>query len=241
MSKKLIVTIGLVLGLSIGLASVASAGIPFRPFSTCTVSIVQLPTRPNCINNFTPDVVRLCPSAIAPVFDSVTFNVTILDALAAPVTNALISVYELSGVVNIATGGATTASTNTLGKASVTVSQGGGCGQIGVCADGVLICEVNVRSPDIANTGLPSVAGCTLPTTGSTFVNSNDKGNTSCGFNVKFGPVTAGTNDCWDLNCDNLVNSTDTGGGFVAGFGVSGGWLQHFGHSGALGAKSTCP
>jgi len=239
MSKKLIVTIGLVLGLSIGLASVASAGIPFRPFSTCTVSIVQLPIRLNCINNFTPDVVRLCPSTAAPLYDSVTFNVTILDALAQPVTNAAISVYELSGVVNIATGGATTASTNTLGKASVTVSNGSGCGQIGVCADGVLICEVNVRSPDIANTGLPS--GCTLSTTATSFVNSNDKGNSSCGFNVKFGPVTAGTNDCWDMNCDNLVNSTDTGGGFVAGCGVCGGWLQHFGHGGLLGAKSTCP
>lgn len=239
MSKKLIVTIGLVLGISTCLASVAFAGIPFRPFSTCTVSIVQLPTRPNCINNFTPDVVRLCPSTTAPLFDSVTFNVTILDALSQPVTAAAISVYELSGVVNIATGGATTATTGTNGKASVTVSQGSGCGQIGVCADGVLICEVNVRSPDIANTGLP--AGCTLPTTGSSVVNSNDKGNTSCGFNVKFGAVTAGVNDCWDMDCDNLVSSFDTGGRLIPPFGVSGGWLQHFGHSGALGAKSTCP
>jgi hypothetical protein len=239
MSKKLILTIGLVLGLSIGLASLASAGIPSRPFSTCSVSIVQFPIRPNCINNFTPDVVRLCPSTVAPVFDSVTFNVTIMDALLQPVTSANISVYELSGVVNIATGGATTATTGTNGKASVTVSNGSGCGQIGVCADGVLICEVNVRSPDIANTNIP--AGCTLPTTGTSFVNSSDKNNTSCGFNVKFGPVTPGTNDCWDMNCDNLVNSTDTNGGFVAGCGVCGGWNNHFGHGAPLGGKSTCP
>lgn len=103
----------------------------------------------------------------------------------------------------------------------------------------MLICELAVRSPDVSNTSIAS--GCFLPTSGTSFVNSNDKTNTSCGFTIHFGPVTPGINNSWDLNCDNLVNSSDVGGHPAPGFGMSGGWLQHFGHGGALGAKSTCP
>jgi hypothetical protein len=62
-----------------------------------------------------------------------------------------------------------------------------------------------------------------------------------CGFNVKFGPVTTGVNDCWDLNCDTIVNSTDVNGGFIPSCGVCGGFVQHFGHGAPLGALSTCP
>ncbi len=236
MSKKIIATIGVVVGLTTCLAAVAFAGIPFAPFSTCAVSVVQFPVTAVCINNFNPDVVRFCPSLATPVYDSVTFNMTILDALAAPVSGATLTAYETSGTTNIATGGATTAVTNALGKASITVSQSSGPGRIGVCAAGVLICEIVARSVDAAFGVLPS--SCTLPTTGTSFINANDVSNTSCGFTSKFGSVTVGTNDGWDLNCNNAVNASD-----ILGFGVPvrGGVVQHFGHGAPLGAKTTCP
>lgn len=235
MSKKLIATVGMVVGLSTCLTAVAFAGIPFAPFSTCQVSIVQSPVRSQCINNFTPDVVRLCPSTATQLFDTVTFNLTILDALGAPVTNASVSAYETAGIVNIATGGSTTASTNALGKASITVSQGSGYGRVGVCVAGVLICEVEVRSPDVAAGGLPGQCAV-LPTGGTSFVNASDFTNTSCGFGAKFGPVTVGTNNAWDLDCSNSVNAND-----VLGTLGKGGMNQHFGHGAPLGAKTTCP
>lgn len=227
--------------LLLGLASLAAAGLPFAPFSTCRISIDQYPPRPGCVANFEPDVVRLCPagSSGSPVFDTVTFDLTICDALAQPYPNAIVGAYELSGTINIANGGATTATTDSRGKAIIVLSGGSGHGEVGVCAAGVLICKVNVRSPDVANHSLPT--GCAMPTTGSSIVNSSDKVNTLCGFTIHFGPVTVGSNDAWDLNCDNLVNSSDTGGQLVPGYGVSGGWLQHFGHASPLGAKSTCP
>ncbi len=234
MSKKLIATIGVVVGLTTCLAAVAFAGIPFAPFSTCGVSIVQNPSRSQCINNWNPDVVRLCPSLATPVFDSVTFNLTILDALAAPVNGATLTAYETSGTTNIATGGSVGGVTNVLGKASVTVSQASGPGRIGVCAAGVLICEVEVRSPDAAFSALPS--GCNLPTTGSSVINANDYSNPSCGFGAKFGAITVGVNSSWDLDCSNVVNASD-----VTGSLGKGGLLQHFNHTAPLGAKSTCP
>lgn len=220
-------------------AAPSRAGIPFPPLNTCRVTVTQYPCRPKCLADFTPEVIRLCPSSTAPVFDSVRFDLTIVDALAFPVSGVFLSVYELSGTVNIATGGSTTDVTDSLGHGSVIVDRGSGCGQVGVCADGVLICEVNVRSPDIALTSVPT--GCTLPVTGTSFVNSSDKMNPSCGFNVHFGPVIPGSNDCWDLNCDNFVNSVDTNGGLAPPCPFGSGWVQHFGHGAALGTKNTCP
>jgi hypothetical protein len=234
MSKKLIATIGVVVGLTTCLAAVAFAGIPFAPFSTCAVSIVQSPIQTKCINNWNPDVVRLCPSLATPVFDSVTFTLTILDALAAPVFGATLTAYETSGVVNIANGG--TATTNALGQGSITVSQGGGYGRMGVCAAGVLICEVAVRSNDPAFSNAGTVAGCTLPTAVNSVVNANDVTNPSCGFAAKFGVVTVGVNESWDLDCTNIVNFTD-----VLGVGGKSGVTPHFLHLAILGAKTTCP
>lgn len=234
MSKKLIATVGLVLGITACLASVAVAGIPFAPYSTCQISITQFPTRSQCINNFNPDVVRLCPSTATQQFDRVTLNLTILDALAAPVSGATVTAYETSGIVNIATGGSTSATTNASGKASIQVNQASGWGKIGACVGGVFICEFVVRSPDVAFSNLP--AGCTVPTSGTSFVNASDKTNPSCGFNVKFGVVTVGVNDSWDLDCSGIVNASD-----VTGTLGKGGYTQHVGHGAPLGAKSTCP
>jgi hypothetical protein len=159
---------------------------------------------------------------------------TILDALAAPVSGATLTAYETSGTTNIATGGSTSATTAANGKASITVSQGSGVGRIGVCAAGVLICEVEVRSPDAAFSALAS--GCNLPTTGTSVVNANDQTNPSCGFINKFGAITVGVNSSWDLDCSNIVNAND-----ITGTLGKGGLLQHFNHGAPLGAKTTCP
>jgi hypothetical protein len=236
MSKKLIATVGLVLGISTCLATAALAGIPFAPYSTCAVAITQNPTRTGCMTSYNPDVVRLCPSTATPIFDSVSFSMTILDALAAPVSGASVTLYETSGTLNIVN--ATTATTNASGKATVTVAQGGGNGRLGVCAGGVLICEVYVHSPDVNNGAL--AANCTAV---QGTVNLSDITNTTCGFNAasKFGPVVFGSNDGWDLDCNLAVNASDINGNLVAGMGLQGGVNQHFGHSTPLGAKSTCP
>jgi hypothetical protein len=236
MTKKLLMTVGLVLGLSMLLASVAFAGIPFRPFSTCTVSIVQTGVRSQCINNFNPDVVRLTPegSTASPAMDRVTFTLKILDALAQPVNGALISVYEQTEVVNISNGGSTTATTNASGSASVSLHAAGGYGLVSVCADGVAICEVEIRSPDVNKGTLPSA--CVIPTTGATSVAGADITNGTCGFIAKFGVVTPGVNNAWDLNCDNSVSGVD-----ITGTKGNSGVLPFFGDVGTPGAKSTCP
>jgi hypothetical protein len=239
MSKKLIATVGLVLGISTCLASVAFAGIVFGPFSTCTAVITQNPARPSCINSFSPDVARLCPSTSTggtTLFDTVTYTVTLLDALGARVSGATVTVYETSGTLNIVSGslGVTTAVSDVNGKATVILHTGSGCGTASLCAGGVKLCDASVRSPDNAQGALPGA--CPLPTTGTSFISANDQTNSACGMLSKFGTVTAGVNDCWDLNCDGFVAATD-----VLGNLSKGGLLQHFGHGGMLGAKTTCP
>lgn len=238
MSKKLIATVGLVLGISTCMATAAFAGIPFATYSTCGVVITQgLHPRSQCINSYNPDVVRLCPSTATPIFDSVTFSMTILDALAAPVSGASLTLYETSGTLNIVN--ATSALTNASGKATVTVAQGGGNGRLGVCAAGVLICEVYVHSPDVVGLGTPTQACTNVQGT----VNISDITNSNCGFNsaAKFGPVVFGVNDGWDLDCNLVVNATDANGVFIAAMGTHGGWAQHNGHLTPLGTKTTCP
>ncbi len=239
MSKKLIAIVGLVMGISTCLAGAAFAGIVFGPFSTCTAVITQNPSRPSCINSFSPDVARLCPSTGAgstasPTFDSVVYTVTLLDALGARVSGATVSIYETTGTLNIVTGGATTAISDASGNATVTLFTGSGCGLASLCAAGTKLCDVSVRSPDNANGALS--ASCPAPTGGTSFVNINDQTNPACGILSKQGVVTTGVNDCWDLNCDGLVNINDTTGNLGKG-----GLLNHVGHGGALGAKTTCP
>jgi hypothetical protein len=188
-----------------------------------------------CIDNFEPDVVRLCPGAGTQVFDVVTLDLVILDALGAPSEGAFVRPYEISGIVNMATGAFTSDTVDASGQASITISRGSGYGRVGVCAAGVLICEIEVRSPDVAAGVL--VNSCSVLPTGSTsFVNASDFSNPSCGFNAKFGPVTLGVNSSWDLDCNNSVNAND-----VLGFLGKGGLNQHFGHGAPLGPKDTCP
>ncbi len=216
------------------LGTPSMAKLPFRPFCTCNVTIVQTPSRPACLES-EPEIVRLCPDpAGLPSFDAVTFDLVVLDALATPVSNSEVTAFEMSGSVNIPPGGATKDTTDLEGRASITISQASGYGLIGVCTYGVMICNVEVRSPDVAASAIPT--GCALPTTGTSFVNGSDVTNPSCGFLARFGSVTVGENSWWDLNCDAAVNASD-----VLGQLAKGGVLQHFGHGGALGAKSTCP
>lgn len=212
----------------------AIADLPYPPFSTCAIVITQSPSRTQCIDNFEPDVVRLCPSTGSPQFDRVRFDATIRDWTGIPVTGAVLTAYETAGIVNIAAGGSTTDTTDAEGRGSIEVVAAGGYGRIALCASGVFIREIQVRSPDVAQTTLPS--GCRLPTQGTSWVSASDKTNPSCGFTANFGAVTTGVNDSWDLNCDGVVNASDAQG--MLG---KGGFLQHYGHGGILGARSACP
>jgi hypothetical protein len=139
---------------------------------------------------------------------------------------------ELSGTVNIASGGATTAITDSEGLATIFLAGGSGSGSVAVCAGDTPLCPIQIRTPDVA--GTPT--GCALPTSGTSFVNAADIVNPTCGFLAKFGPVTPGVNDGWDLTCDGSVNALD-----VTGVLGKGGVLQHFGHGAALGSLIGCP
>lgn len=234
MTKKFLTTVGTVLGIT-AMASIAFAGIPFAPFSTCNVTIDQTgEVRAICISNFEPDVTRLSPGPVGAFDNSVTFNLVILDALANPVSGASVSAYELNRQVNIATAGDDTDVTDASGNATISLTAAAGYGDVGICADGVLICQVEVRSPDVAAGALP--AKCNIPT-GTSQVNGADFTNSSCGFIANFGTVTPGVNNWWDLTCDNAVGAADVNGlkGAVNGA------LPHFGDIGATGAKNTCP
>jgi hypothetical protein len=235
MLKRLTMTLGMVLALAACFATVASAGVPFPGLSTCTVTITQFPTRLQCITSWDPDVVRLTPagSTASPLFDRVSITVRVRDANNLVVPNALIAFSEQTGVVNIANGGSTTATTDANGSATVSMHAGSGYGRVALCADGVQLCNLMVRTPDVAKSGIP--AGCTLATTGSSFVAATDITNVQCGFTVNFGPVTVGVNDPWDLNCDSFVSGTD-----VTGILGKGGVLQYFGDGGVLGATNSC-
>lgn len=220
--------------LAVLIPALAFAGIPFAPFSTCDATIDQTgEVRTQCVDNFEPDVVRLTPGPPG-AFDSATFDLTILDAQGIPVAGAIISAYELDHVLNISTAGDDTDTTDALGEATIDITAAGGYGNMGICADGVLICQVEVRTPDTASGNLPGK--CNLPTSIS-FVNGADFGNSSCGFIANIGPVTPGVNSWWDLTCDNNVNVFDVNG--LKG-GVNGA-LPHFGDLGAMGTKNTCP
>ncbi|MFN0151779.1 MAG: hypothetical protein ACKVU1_13860 [bacterium] len=234
MSKKLIVVMGMVLALTACLATVATAGIPFPATSTCTITITQFPTRLICLTSWDPDVVRLTPagSTASPVFDRVSITVRVRDAFNAVVPGALVAYSEQSGIVNIANGGATTATTDAAGLATVTLHAASGYGRVALCADGVQLCNVQVRSPDVNKGSTPLLCG--LGTVASSVAGS-DITNPVCGFLVNFGPVTVGVNDGWDVNCDNSVSGSD-----VTGLLGKGGVLQYFGDTGTLGSLNSC-
>jgi len=234
MSKKLIVVMGMVLALSACLATVATAGVPFPATSTCTITITQFPTRLICLTSWDPDVVRLTPagSTASPLFDRVSVTVRVRDANGAVVTNALVGFSEQTGIVNIATGGATTAMTDAAGLATVALHAASGYGRVALCADGVELCNVQVRSPDVNKGALPGLCGLG---TGASNVSGSDITNPVCGFSINFGAVTVGVNDGWDLNCDSNVSGPD-----ITGLLGKGGVLQYFGDSGTLGALNSC-
>jgi len=227
--------IALAAALMVSAGTSADAGVPFPPLSTCTVTITQARTRQICITSWEPDVVRLTPagSTASPLFDRVSITVRVRDALGALVANAMISFSEQSGIVNIANGGATTALTDAAGSATVALHGASGYGRVALCADGVQLCELMVRSPDV-NKGSHPTLGCGL-STGATGVSGSDITNPVCGFIANFGPVTAGVNDGWDLNCDGFVGGSDV----WADFGVPC-VLRYFGDTGTLGAKNDC-
>ena len=139
---------------------------------------------------------------------------------------------EETGIVNIANGGATTAETDVAGLATVSLHGASGYGRVVLCADGVPLCRLSVRSPDVNKGATPDLCGIG---TGMTAVNGADINNPTCGFLANFGAVTVGVNDGWDLNCDNNVNGSD-----VTGSLGKGGVLQYFGDTGTLGAKNGC-
>lgn len=208
-------------------ATPAWSGVPFPPNCVCVADIAQNPTRTACINNFEPDVVRLCPSGD---FDEVYFGVQVRDANGVALVGVLITAVERSGIVNITNDGAPSVITDSEGQASLYFNKASGYGLVGICADGVLLCDVEVRSPDVNNGATPALCG--LGTSASAVAGS-DIANPSCGFLVKFGTVTPGINDAWDLNCTNTVNGFDVNG--------AGSINAHFGDGGTLGVKNTCP
>ena len=234
MLTKIIATMVLVAAFLALLASAAAASVPFPPLSTCTVTITQYQTRTACRSNFEPDVVRLTPagSTATPPSDRVSITVRVRDPFNLPVPGALLVFSERSGVVNIANGGASTALTDIEGLATAILHGGSGYGIVALCADGVPLCSLQVRSPDV-NRG-PSSSHCTFGT-GMSVVGGSDITNPLCGFLTNFGPVTPGVNDGWDLDCSGSV----AGGDIVADPG-KGGMIFYFGDAGTLGSQNSC-
>ena len=216
-------------------AAPALADLPYPNLSSCTISITQFPPRPACINDSEPDVIRLTPagSTASPVFDRASITVRVRDMLGSPVQGALVGFSELSGIVNIANGGSTTAITDDTGLATISIHAGSGFGRVALCADGVQLCNLQVRSPDVARATTPALCGLG---TASTSVTGADLTNPLCGYLVSFGVVTPGINDGYDLSCDGAVSGADINGQLGKG-----GVLQYFGDLGTLGGYNACP
>lgn len=140
---------------------------------------------------------------------------------------------EQSGNVNITNGGATTAFTDAEGLATVELHGAAGYGRVALCGDGVQLCNLLVRSPDVASGSLPTQCGIGTATAA---VSPADIVNPSCGFLINFGPVFPNGTERWDLNCDMSVNGLDVNG--VLG---KGGVLQYFGDTGRPGSLTACP
>lgn len=216
-------------------AARSDAACPDPGNSTCSYVITQNPARPSCLAS-TPDVIRLCPGGDA---DIVTFNLTVLDAAGAPCAGTVVRPLAGSGTLNLATGGYTTAVTDAMGNATISVSAGSGCGVLSLCADdgsGTPIpfgCRIDARSPDVNKGSTPALCGLS---TNMSCIAGSDITNPLCGFVVGFGAVTPGVNNCWDLNCDNSVSGPD-----ITGTLGKGGVIQHAGHCGTLGPLESCP
>jgi hypothetical protein len=218
------------------IADAAFADVPFPPLSTCTVTVTQFPPRPACFNDWEPDVVRLTPagSNAVPVFDRVSITVRVRDANNDVVPGALVSFAEQEEArkLNIANGGATTAMTDTDGLATVALHAASGNGRVALCADGVPLCNLQVRSPDVEKCGITILCGIG---TAASSVSGCDITHATCGFLVNFGPVTVGDNEGYDLDCSWSVSGPD-----ITGQLGKGGVLQYFGDIGTLGSQNAC-
>jgi hypothetical protein len=231
--------LGVSLVLLLALVTDARAGVPFPSTSTCTISVTQYALRPACISNSEPDVIRLTPagSNAMPPADRASIAVRVRDQTGTPISGAVVQLAERGQswpnlYLNISNGGSTTAITDAEGLATVSLHAGSGNGIVDLCADGVALCSVQVRSPDVVKGGTTALCGLG---TASSAVAGADITNPTCGFLVHFGPVTAGENEGFDMNCDWNVSGPD-----ITGQLGKGGVLQYFGDSGTLGAWNDC-
>ena len=224
--------------LLVGLVTEAVAGVPFPSTSTCTISVTQFAPRPACISNWEPDVIRLTPagSNAVPPADRASITARVRDEAGTAVSGAVVRLSERyqGGLIylNISNGGATTAITDAEGLATVELHAASGNGVVDLCADGVALCSVQVRAPDVVRGG--TVALCGLGT-GASAVAGADITNPACGFLIHWGAVTPGVNEGFDMNCDWNVSGAD-----VTGQLGKGGVLQYFGDVGTLGSLNAC-
>ena len=236
-STKSSFAIAMTLAAILMLAGESIADVPFPATSTCAVTITQFPTRPACVSDWEPDVARLTPagSNAAPLFDRVSITVRVRDASDVVVPGALVSFRERdpARTLNVANGGATTAVTDGEGLATVMLHAASGNGPVTLCADGVPLCNLDVRSPDVEKCGITTICGIG---TASSSVSGCDITHAMCGFLVNFGAVTVGVNDGYDLDCSWSVSGPD-----ITGSLGKGGVLQYFGDIGTLGARNSCP
>lgn len=212
----------------------ALAGIPSPSHSDCALSVVQAPcVRPTCLSA-APPIVRLCPQGD---FDRATFDLVVRDETGQPIPDVLVLITTLSPTVRL-NPSVQTDRTDSEGRATVDLEKAAGFGRAGVCADGIVLCEIEVRTFDVAGGSLPSQ--CPLTQKGSTIVNVSDVTNSACGFLSKFGLVTPGVNNSWDLNCDGNVNGTDLNGTLCPPCGRCGSWYTHSFHGGTV-VLGSCP
>ncbi len=216
-------------------AADAKAGPPSAAHSDCTISVTQAQClRPACIAA-NPITLRLCPAG---EFDRARFDLVVRDTSGTPCPDVAVKAVEISGTARISSGGASTDVTDSEGRASIDLDRASGYGRVGICAGGVILREVAIRTFDVAVGALPPQ--CALPASGNSTVNVSDVTNPACGFLSKFGLVTPGVNDAWDLNCDGSVNASDVNGTFCPPCGQCGGWYAHAFHGRGL-SLSTCP
>ena len=215
--------------------SAAPAGPPSPAHSDCGIAVTQAQClRPECLASV-PIVLRLCPAG---EFDTAIFSLVVRDDASQPVPGIPVKAVELSGTVHISAGGATSDITDASGRATVELRRASGAGRLGICAAGVVLCEVEIRTFDVAAGFLP--AQCAFASSGPSTVNVSDVTNPVCGFLARFGLVTPGVNASWDLNCDGVVNAADVNGTLCPPCGLCGSWYTHafHGHDLSLGS---CP
>jgi hypothetical protein len=216
-------------------APVADAGPPSAPHSDCAITVTQAQCLgPSCLAA-NPIVLRLCPAG---EFDRATFDLVVRDASGTPCPDVPVKAVELSATARVSSGGASTDATDEEGRASIDLQRASGHGRVGICAGGVILREVVVRTFDVAVGPLPPQ--CAFPASGNSIVNVSDVTNPACGFLSKFGLVTPGVNDAWDLNCDGSVNASDVNGTFCPPCGLCGSWYAHAFHGRGL-SLSGCP